>query len=171
MPGLCPSLCFSFSLRALPQSCGSVPVAVQTKGVDWLWEQSVCGALVCTSNHWFAFRIVGEVVLLDSLHCGPRRLGIRALAQLFDEYKFVFPVHASSIGHGHPEDSGHGQKVAPKPEILKIEQKSVSMQKMSTLINKTAPRLQMFTLRSALGKQSPLICKMKITFLMKNHNL
>ena len=101
---------------------------VQTKGVDCLWEQGVRGALVCTTNHWFAIRIIGEVVwVLDSLHCGPRRLGTRgdeAIAQFFDKYEFAFLVHESSIGHGHPEDSGHGQKVFPKPEILKIERES-----------------------------------------------
>ena len=103
MSSFCFFLCFSFSLLTLPQSCGGVPVAVQTKG-DCLWEQSVCGALVCTTTHWFAIRIIGEVVwVLDSLHCSPRLLGIRgdaAIAQFFDENKFAFPVCASSIGHG-----------------------------------------------------------------------
>ena len=137
---------------------------MQTKGFDCLLEQGVRGALVCTTNHWFAIRITGEVVwVLDSLHCGPRRLGTRgdeAIAQFFDKYKFAFLVHESSIGHGHPEDSGHGQKVFPKPEILKIERESAkgadvhsvssdSAEDVS-LINKAAPRLQMFTLRSAL---------------------
>ena len=74
--------------------------AVPWSVLDCLWEQSVCGA--------FAIRTVGELVwVLDSSLCP--RLAIRgdaAVKTVLDEYKFVFPVHVSSFGHGHPEDSG-----------------------------------------------------------------
>ena len=66
----------------------------------WVWlpklQTNTMPTRSFTTNHWFAIRIIG---VLDSLHCGPRRLGIRgdaAFAQFFNEHKFVFHVHASS---------------------------------------------------------------------------
>ena len=159
-----------------------VPVAVQTKGVDCLWEQSVCGALVCTTNHWFAIRIIGEVVwVLDSLHCGPRRLGIRddaALAQFFDEYKFVFLVYASSIGHDHPEDQWARSEVVPKPEIVKIEPKSAKGADVLSVSSDSAedvhphqqsgPKTSDVHSPQCIGKTKAfLIWKVNITFLVR----
>ena len=94
----------------------------------FLWRCRPRGLTACGSKvfvvRWSAQQTIGSRSASLVKWFGCWILCIAAIAQFFDEYKFAFPVYASSIGHGHPEDSGHGQKVVPKPEILKIERKS-----------------------------------------------
>ena len=174
MSGLCSFFVFPFPLQTLPQSCGGVPVAVQTKGVDCLWEQCVCGALVQQTIGSRSGSLVSSTI-------GHSIRDDAALAQFFDEYKFVFPVYASSIGHGHPEDSGHGEKVVPKPEIVKIEQKSskgadvLSVSSDSTKDvhphQQSGPKTSDVHSPQCIGKAKPFDFESEFTFLVKNHNL
>ena len=108
-------------------SCGRCKPKVGGKCfvVRWSAQQTI-GSRSASLVKWFGCWILCIVVLDDWAF-----VVMRVLAQFFDEYKFVFPVHASSIGHGHPKDCGHGQKVVPKPELSRS--------------NKSPPKVPMFS--------------------------